>query len=239
MASTFRWYDFILPVAAVVVAVGYALYVLNNPADAMVAHFVTTDRIISSLVTHLYLVGISMALAIAVSLPLGVLLTRAQFRKFTPIVVGTVNIGQTVPSFAVIALFVGLLGIGERTAIFALWLYSLLPILNNTIAGVSGVDRSIIDASRGMGMTRFNTLYKIEIPLAMPVIMAGIRTAVVINAGTAVIAAYVGAGGLGEIIVTGLTLARFQVLMLGALYAALVALLLDYMLGIIERLLPR
>ncbi|MCL2853017.1 MAG: ABC transporter permease [Defluviitaleaceae bacterium] len=239
MANTFRWYDFILPVVAVILAVGYALYVLNNPTDAMVAGFVTPDRIISSLITHLYLVGVSMALAILAAFPLGILLTRAGFRKFAPLVVGTVNIGQTVPSFAVIALFVGILGIGERTAIFALWVYSLLPILNNTIAGVSGVDRSIIDASRGMGMTRLNTLRKIEIPLAMPVIMAGIRTAVVINAGTAVIAAYVGAGGLGEIIVTGLTLARFQVLMLGALYAALVALMLDYMLGMVERLLPK
>ena len=239
MANTFKWYDFILPVVSVILAVGYAYYVLNHPADVMVATFVTTDLIISSLITHLYLVGISMILAIFVSLPLGILLTRAQFRRFAPVVVGTVNIGQTVPSFAVIALFVGIFGIGERTAIFALWVYSLLPILNNTIAGISGVDRALIDASRGMGMTRFNTLRKIEIPLAMPVIMAGIRTAVVINAGTAVIAAYVGAGGLGEIIVTGLTVARFQILTLGALYAALVALLLDYSLGIIERLMPK
>ena len=239
MVSTFRWYDFVLPVAAVAVAVGYAYYVLNNPTDTMVATFLTADLIVSSLVTHLYLVGVSMALAIGLALPLGILLTRAQFKRFAPLVVGTVNIGQTVPSFAVIALFVGILGIGERTAIFALWVYSLLPILNNTIAGVSAVDRSLIDASRGMGMTRFNTLFKIEIPLAMPVIMAGIRTAVVINAGTAVIAAYVGAGGLGEIIVTGLTVARFQILTLGALYAALVALMLDYILGIVERLLPR
>ena len=239
MANTFKWYDFILPVVSVILGVGYAYYVLNHPADVMVATFVTTDLIISSLITHLYLVGLSMVLAILVSLPLGILLTRAQFRRFTPVVVGTVNIGQTVPSFAVIALFVGILGIGERTAIFALWVYSLLPILNNTIAGISGVDRALIDASRGMGMTRFNTLRKIEIPLARPVIMAGIRTAVVINAGTAVIAAYVGAGGLGEIIVTGLTVARFQILTLGALYAALVALLLDYFLGIIERLMPK
>jgi len=237
--NTFKWYDFILPVVAISLAVGYAMYVIAFPAHSMVAFFITSDVILSSLRTHLYLVGLSMGLAILVAVPLGILLTRRQFKKLTPYVVGVVNIGQTVPSFAVIALFVGILGIGERTAIFALWVYSLLPILNNTIAGINGVDRAIIDASQGMGMTRVHTLSKIEVPLAMPVIMAGIRTAVVINAGTAVIASYVGAGGLGDIIVTGLKIMQPQILILGAGYAAITALLLDYVLGIAERLMPR
>jgi len=239
MTDTFKWHDFILPVVAITLAIGYAIYVINFPAHSMVAFFVTPEVIISSLRTHLYLVGLSMLLAIAVAVPLGILLTRNRFKKLTPYVVGIVNIGQTIPSFAVIALFVGILGIGERTAIFALWVYSLLPILNNTIAGINGVDSSIINASTGMGMTRFHSLYKIEIPLAMPVIMAGIRTAVVINAGTAVIASYVGAGGLGDIIVTGLKIMQPQILILGAGYATIVALLLDYLLGMAERLLPK
>jgi len=148
-----------------------------------------------------------------------------------------VNICQTIPSLAVLALFVGLLGIGTRTAIFALWIYSLLPILNNTIAGVNNVDPAIKDSARGMGMTKLKVLINVELPLAMPVIMAGIRTAVVINVATAVVAAYVGGGGLGDIIIAGKNINRFQAWSLGAIYATSIALLLDHILGIIERIL--
>jgi osmoprotectant transport system permease protein len=239
MNPELKWHDAVLPVVAVSLAVGYAAYVISFPAHSMVAFFVTTDVIISSLRTHLYLVGVSLSLAALVALPLGIALTRPHLKKLAPYVVGLVNVCQTVPSFAVIALFVGLLGIGERTAIFALWVYSLLPILNNTITGVSGVDRAIIDAARGMGMARLHILTKIEVPLAMPVIMAGIRTAAVINAGTAVIATYVGAGGLGDIIVTGMMIMQPQILILGAGYATIVALLIDYLLGLAERAMPR
>ena len=235
---TIRLQDFILPAVAISIAVGYTAHMLNN-LGWMEANFITINFIMGSLTTHLYLVGISVGLAILTALPLGILLTRLQFRKITPFVVGIVNLGQTIPSFAVIALFVGILGIGARTAIFALWIYSLLPILNNTIAGVNGVDRNIIDAARGMGMTKSHALLKIEIPLAMPVIMAGIRTAVVINAGTAIIASYVGAGGLGDIIVTGMNINSTQTLLLGAGYATIVALLLDHFLGLVERMMPR
>jgi len=238
MSGNLRWQDFILPVVAISIAVGYTVHMLNN-LGWMEANFISLDYILTRLRTHLYLVSVSVGLAILTALPLGVLLTRPKFRKITPLVVGIVNLGQTIPSFAVIALFVGILGIGARTAIFALWAYSLLPILNNTIAGVNGVDKSIIDAARGMGMTKAHTLIKIELPLSIPVIMAGIRTAVVINAGTAIIASYVGAGGLGDIIVTGMNINSTQTLLLGAGYATIVALLLDHFLGLIERQMPR
>ena len=234
--SSLKRTDAILPAVIIAAAIAYGYYVLNYPMDKMVANFVTLNLIFTSLRRHLYLISVSSCLAIATAAPLGILLTRPMFKKFCPIVVGAVNICQTIPSFAVIALFVGILGIGPGTAIVALWVYSLLPILNNTIAGINGLDPAVIDAARGMGMTKFRTLYKIEIPLAMPVIMAGIRTAVVINVATAVIAAYVGGGGLGDIIIAGKNINRWQVLLLGAGYATFIALLFDYLLGIAERL---
>jgi len=160
---------------------------------------------------------------------------EAIMHRFTPFVVGLVNICQTVPSLAVLALFVGILGIGSRTAIFALWIYSLLPILNNTIAGINSVDPAIKDSGRGMGMTKLKLLGRVELPLAMSVIMAGIRTAVVINVATAVVAAYVGGGGLGDIIIAGKNINRWQAWSLGAIYATCIALLLDHILGVVER----
>ncbi len=231
-----RFTDFILPIIIIVVAAFYAFYVLNFPMDKMVKNFVTPKLITTSLKTHLFLIIVSSSFAILTAVPLGIILTRPLFRKFSGLVVGFINICQTIPSFAVIAIFVSILGIGSRTAIFALWIYSLLPILNNTIAGINGLDPAIIDSSRGMGMTKMRTLFKIEIPLALPVIMAGIRTAVVINVATAVIAAYVGGGGLGDIIIAGKNINRWQVLVLGAGYSTLIALMFDHILGVIERI---
>jgi osmoprotectant transport system permease protein len=231
------WTDITLPLVVVSIGVLYSLYVIFFPMDSMVKDFLTVDLILSRLSQHLYLVAVSSLLAIVTAVPLGIILTRPMFKKFCNFVVGVVNICQTVPGLAVIALFVGVLGIGSKTAIFALWIYSLLPILNNTIAGINGIDPAIIGYAAGMGMTKSHTLTRIEIPLAMPVIMAGIRTAVVINVATTVIAAYVGAGGLGDIIIAGKNINRWQVLVLGAGFSALIALLIDHILGVIERVL--
>ena len=232
-----RWSDTFLPVIIVAAAITYGRYVLNHPMDSMVRNFLTLPLILRCLYQHLYLILISASLAIGTAVPLGILLTRPKLKFLCTYVVGIVNICQTIPSFAVIALSVSFLGIGAKTAIFALWIYSLLPILNNTIAGIIGVDPAIIDSARGMGLTKGRILFKVELPLAMPVIMAGIRTAVVINVATAVIAAYVGGGGLGDIIIAGKNINRWQVLVCGAGYATLIALLFDHLLGIVERLL--
>ena len=235
MQNSLRLTDAVLPAVIIAVAVSYGYYVLNFPMDRVVANFLTPDLILNALSRHLYLIIVSAGFAILTAVPLGILLTRLKLKVLCPFVVGVVNISQTIPSFAVIALFVGILGIGPQTAIVALWVYSLLPILNNTIAGMNGLDPAVIDASRGMGMTKLRTLYKIEVPLAMPVIMAGIRTAVVINVATAVIAAYVGGGGLGDFIIAGKNVNRWQILLLGAGYATLIALMFDYLLGLVER----
>jgi osmoprotectant transport system permease protein len=231
------WTDLILPLVVLTIGVSYTLYVIFFPIDSMVRDFLTTELILRCLSQHLYLVAVSSLLAIVTAVPLGIILTRPMFRKFCNFVVAVVNVCQTVPGLAVIALFVGVLGIGSKTAIFALWIYSLLPILNNTIAGINGIDPAIIGYAAGMGMTKSHTLTRIEIPLAVPVIMAGIRTAVVINVATTVIAAYVGAGGLGDIIIAGKNINRWQVLVTGAGFSALIALLIDHILGVVERVL--
>jgi len=229
--------DAILPAIIIIAAVLYGQYVLNFPTDKMVANYVTERLIFNSLKGHFYLILVSSGMAVATALPLGVMLTRNSLKWLCPFVVTVVNICQTIPSLAVIAFFVGIFGIGSWTAIMALWIYSLLPILSNTIAGINNNDAAIIDSARGMGMKKSHILLKIEIPLAMPIIIAGIRTAVVINVATAVIAAYVGGGGLGDLIITGKHINRWQVLLLGGGYATLIAVLFDHILGVAERIL--
>ncbi|MDH8678220.1 ABC transporter permease [Fusibacter bizertensis] len=231
----FRLKDIALIVLIFAIGIGFSVYVVNFPQDKIVERFMSYEKIIRSILQHLSIVVISSMLAIATSVPLGLILTRPKYKKFAKTVLGVVNIGQTIPSLAIVALFVGLLGIGTRTAILALWIYSLLPILNNTLVGILSVEPSIIEAAKGMGMLPKRILFKIEIPLAMPIIIAGIRTAVTINIGTAIFAAFVGGGGLGDLIISGNNVNRWQILVLGASLPALMALLSDIIFGAIER----
>lgn len=234
-SNKINWYDFILPIVLIALAIFVGWYILKYPTDNIVANYVTLPKIKVAVWQHLYLIVISSALAIATSVPLGMVLTRKSMRYLCGTIVSIVNFGQTIPSFAVIALCFGVFGIGAKSAIFALWLYSLLPILNNTIAGLRSVDPNVIDAARGMGMTKLQILFRIEMPLAMPVIFAGIRTAIVINVATAIIAAFVGAGGLGDFIIAGKNINRMQIMLLGAGYATMLALILDSILAMIEK----
>lgn len=226
--------DFIYPLILLFIGFGYSYYVVTFPQDKIVENFVSYNKIFKTLQQHLSLVLVSAGAAILVSVPIGILLTRPKFKKYTNIVVGIVNIGQTVPSMAILALFVGIFGIGFKSGVFALWIYSLLPVLNNTLAGILGVDKSIFEAAKGMGMTSWKILWKIELPIAYPVIMAGVRTAVTINIGTATLAAFIGAGGLGDLIIAGNNINRWQIVILGALLSALLAVLTDYFMGLIE-----
>lgn len=221
-------------VAFLAIGIMMSIYVVENPQDSLVERLVSYPKIISLLAQHLYIVGISAGLAILTAVPAGILLTRSKLKAWAPRVVGVVNISQTVPSLAVVALSVGFLGIGAKTAILALWIYSLLPILNNTLTGMSEVDRSIIEAANGMGMKKSRILFNIEIPLATPMILAGIRTAVTVNIGSAILAAFVGGGGLGNLIIAGNNINRWQVLVLGATLPVLMALTADTFFEIIE-----
>lgn len=224
----------ILPIVLLGFGLGFSYYTVTFPQDRIVEMVVSYKRIGIALRQHTYMVLLSSALAILTSVPMGILLTRSRFQKIASRIVDVVNIGQTIPSLAVVALCVGFLGIGARAAILALWIYSLLPILRNTLTGLMAVEDSIIEAAAGMGMKPWRLLTKIEIPLAMPIILAGIRTAITINIGTAILGGFVGAGGFGDLIITGNNVSRWQILILGASIPALMAILVDHVLGILE-----
>ncbi len=181
---------------------------------------------------HLALVAIAMALAVLIGVPLGIVLTRRQaLRRW---VLGAANVVQTVPSLALFGFLIPVPligGIGARTAIVALTLYALLPIIRNTYVGIAGVDHAVIEAARGMGMTSRQMLWQVEIPLSLGVILAGIRVATVISVGVATIAAAIGAGGLGTYIFRGVAMVDNQVILAGAIPAAVLAVLADVSLG--------
>src|SRR5688500_18533555 len=185
---------------------------------------------------HVLLVFVSTGLAILIGVPLGILLTRIKTLQ-TPIL-GFANVMQTVPSLALFRLlmpipFIG--GIGPRTAIIALALYALLPVIRNTVTGILGIDPKVREAATAMGMTGWQRLKMVELPLAMPVMLTGIRVAVVISVGVATVAAAVGAGGLGTYIFRGLRQNDNNLLLAGAIASALLALLCDFALGQFEK----
>ena len=189
---------------------------------------------------HLWLVGISMLLAVAVGVPLGILLSRRPAWK--SLVLGGSNIMQTIPSLALFGLLLPVPWIGaraDRLAILALTMYALLPVVRNTYVGIVGVDAPVREAAIGMGLTSWQLLWQVELPLASNVIVAGIRTATVITVGVATIAAAIGAGGLGEFIFRGLAMVDNNVILAGAIPAALMALSADMVLALIQRALVR
>lgn len=180
---------------------------------------------------HIKMVGIAELLAIAVGVPLGILVTRPGLKSLATPIVGTANVGQTIPSLAVIAIMTPLLGYGFNSAIIALFVYSLLPVLRNSYTGIKDIDPAIIESAKGMGMSRAQIAWKIELPLARPVIMAGIRTSTVICVGTATLAVLVGGEGLGKIILTGLYTQIPLLIVQGAAPTAALAIILDTLLG--------
>ncbi|QHS23681.1 ABC transporter permease [Virgibacillus sp. MSP4-1] len=183
---------------------------------------------------HLKMVLLSSSLAIALSVPLGILVTRPKFKKIQWLIMNTANLGQTIPSLAILALAMTWMGIGFKPAVFALFLYSLLPILRNTVAGIDSIKPELLDAARGMGYKPYQILFKIELPNAAFSILAGIRTAVVLNIGTAALAYLVGGGGLGDWIFTGIMMRDNIYLLSGAVPVTLLALFADLILRIIE-----
>lgn len=191
------------------------------------------DDLIQSLGVHIQLVLISMLLAVVIGIAFGILISRVKALK--GVTLGTAGILQTIPSLAMLGFMIPLFGIGMKTAVAALFLYSLLPIIRNTYAGITEVDKSVVEAARGMGMKSGQILFKVQLPLAMNVIMAGIRTAAVINVGTATLAAFIGAGGLGEFIFLGIQRNIEALTLMGAIPAAIMALVIDYLLGLLEK----
>jgi osmoprotectant transport system permease protein len=195
-----------------------------------------TGEILTETARHLLLVAVSVGLATLVGVPLGILLTRRP--AWQRWVLGAANVVQTVPSLALFGLLIPVPligGIGLRTALVALTLYALLPVLRNTVVGITGVDPAVREAGRGLGMTDAQLLRRVELPLAASVILAGVRLATVIGIGLATIAAAIGAGGLGVFIFRGVAMVDNRTILAGALPAAALALAADGILGAVER----
>lgn len=198
--------------------------------DFIISH---SGEILDQTIEHLWLTLVSLLFAVITGMLTGVYITRNQ--RSAKWVIGLVNAVQTIPSLALLGFMIPLLGIGPTPAIVALFLYALLPIVRNTFTGINEVEASIKEAAKGMGLTDYQVLTRVELPLATPVIFAGIRTAFVINVGVATLAALIAAGGLGEFIFRGIALNNGYMIMAGALPAALLALTFDFFLGIIQK----
>lgn len=193
------------------------------------------DKFLKLLVQHLEIVGLSSLMAIIVALGIGILVTRSSLKKLEWPFLFIANLGQTVPSLAVLALAMGFLGIGYKPAVFALFVYSVLPILRNTVAGINSIDAALIDSAKGMGFKPYQILLRIQLPNAAYSIMAGIRTSIVINIGTAALAFLIGGGGLGGWIMTGISLFDNAYLLSGAVPVTLLALAVDYLFRMAEK----
>ncbi|MGH1518131.1 ABC transporter permease/substrate-binding protein [Chryseobacterium sp. JK1] len=191
------------------------------------------DKLLTQIIQHLGLTLFSLFLAIIVGVPLGIIISRK--RNFSGPVLGIAGILQTIPSIALLGFMIPAFGIGPQPAIAALLIYALLPIIRNTYTGITGVDPVVIEAAKAMGMNRNQLLFKVKLPLAMPVIIAGIRTAAVINVGVATLASFVAAGGLGEFIFGGISLNNTNMILAGAIPAALLAILLDQIIALIQK----
>lgn len=189
-------------------------------------------QILTKSMEHIYISAIALGLGILAAVPLGILLTR--FPKAANIIIGLATILQTVPSLALLALMIPLFGVGKLPAIIALFIYSLLPILRNTYIGMKNVDWNYRDVAKGMGMTNLQSIFSVELPIAIPTIMAGIRLAAVYVIAWATLASYIGAGGLGDLIFGGLNNYQPELIFAGTIPVAILALLADYLLGLLE-----
>jgi osmoprotectant transport system permease protein len=231
------WRYFTTPLVLAALCLLLFLWVRSLPLDSIEARRLNWDFISHALWQHVKLAAISTVLVVVIAVSLGIVLTRPGARRVSPFVLALTNIGQAIPSIGLLVLLGLTLGIGFNYAIIALVVYSILPVLRNTMVGLQQVDRSLIEAGRGMGMTKASVLRRIELPLAVPVILAGIRTALIINVGTATLATFTGAGGLGDLINNGLRLGRDNVIFVGATLTALLALTIDWIASVAEDLL--
>lgn len=228
-------------VLAAVLLLLYA-YVSTQPLDLIEQRSLNPSYLLSRTGKHLQLTAIVTALILAIAIPLGIVLTRPWAHRLSIPLLAAANIGQAVPSLGLIVLLaVTFVSLGVNyIAIIAFVLYGILPVLRNTIAGLHQVDSSTIEAARGMGMTRRAVLWNVELPLAVPVMLAGIRTALVITVGTVALGTFIGAGGLGDVISNGINSTRNLVLMVGSVLVAVLALFIDWLAGIAEDVLqPR
>ncbi len=224
-----------MPVFLALVCLALYLYVRAQDLDTIEVRTLNAESLTNAVRRHIELTAVSTFFVILIAVPMGVLMTRPFTRRYRGVLLTIANIGQAVPTIGVLALLaVAFLFLGFAAAVVGLVAYAVLPVLRNTMVGLQQVDESILEAGRGMGISKFGVLRRIELPLAVPIILAGVRTALIINVGTATLAAYINAGGLGTIIVAGLSTNRFTVQLVGSVLTAVLALLIDYLAGIAE-----
>lgn len=225
------------PVVLLAVLGATYLYVSSQELSSGERRRLNADVITSATWEHVQLTVTSTVLVLLIAIPAGIFLTRPYARSVTPPALAFFNVGQAVPSIGLVALLAIVWDIGFWPAVVALVAYTVLPVLRNTMVGLRQVDAAVIESARGMGMTRLKVLTRIELPLAVPIIMAGLRTALTINVGTATLGTFIGAGGLGGLIVAGFVQNRPLITVVGAILVAVLALSVDYVAGIAEELL--
>jgi len=231
---TLLGYLFMPAFLALVLLVLY-LYVNSQDLDSIERRALDFGDLLDSIWRHVQITVVTTVFVILIAVPLGILLTRSFAGGIRPPVLAISNIGVAVPTIAVLALMAVAWGfLGFTAAVVALVAYTVLPVLRNTMVGLQQVDENILEAGRGMGISKLGVLTRIELPLAVPIILAGVRTALVINVGAATLATYIAAGGLGDVIVAGLSTNRITVQIAGGVLTAVLALLVDYIAGIAE-----
>ncbi|MGW7569365.1 ABC transporter permease [Streptomyces tendae] len=229
-----------LPVVLIAVLLATWLWYRQADLDALSRNALGNGQVTKALWQHVQLTVISTFFVLIIAIPLGILLTRKAFRRATPFAMAFANMGQATPAIGLLALLVIWLGIGRRAALIGIIIYAVLPVLSNTIAGLKANDPTLLEAARGIGMSPLGVLARVELPLAVPLILAGVRTALVLNVGTATLATFGGGGGLGVLITTGITSQRMPVLVLGSILTVALALLVDWLASLAELLLrPR
>lgn len=240
---TGRRYDLLItPIALVFLASLLSVVWIYADLDATTADILESSKLLRQARQHIGITFWSTIAVVGIAIPAGILITRPRFKRLAAPILTVANSGQAIPAYGLIVLFFAWLGQGSglpiggtTTAIAALTVFGLLPVLRNTMVGLEQVDRSVIEAGRGMGMSKRQALFKIELPLAVSVILAGVRTALVINVGMGALVFLIGAGGLGETINSGLKLQRNTAIFVGASLVALLALLIDWIAALAER----
>lgn len=229
-----------VPTLLVAMLLATWLWFQQADLDAVSENALSDGQVSQALWQQVELTAISTFFVLIIAIPLGILLTRRAFRKATPVAMAFANMGQATPAIGLLALLVIWLGIGRKAALIGMIAYAVLPVLSNTIAGLKANDPTLLEAARGIGMSPTGVLTQVELPLAVPLILAGVRTALVLNVGTATLAVFGGGGGLGVLITAGITNQRMPVLVLGSVLTVALALLVDWLASLAEVLLrPR
>ncbi|KAA0016512.1 ABC transporter permease [Antrihabitans cavernicola] len=225
------WFE---PLIILILGIGYIAWYRSTTLTSTEQASLGWDNLRSTIIDHIILTLTATAIVVLIAIPLGILLTREKAKRLKPFVINIANVGQAAPAVGLIVLLTMWLGTGFRTAVIGLVVYAILPILQNTIIGIDQVDKRTIEASRGIGYSGARTLLQVELPLAVPVILNGVRTALVILVGTATLSTFIGATSLGTLITTGVTLFLPKLLISGAILVGLLALTIDWLGRLVE-----